>query len=351
MTRRAGIILAGGKGERFQTKLGSWQDKVLAEIDGKPLLVQAIENVSKITDEVIVCVNDRSRKEKYTEVLDRYGITSANLVIDEKIDNLGGPLLAIFSGLKASSSNFCLTLPSDMPFASEKVIEYMFRKAKGTRVVVPMWPNGRLETLVMVLETSCALEIADTLCQLRRPRSDDLIRGALNVIFVSNSGEIRNLDPKLKSFININSPEDLACLQPRHVGGDFSKDLHINYGELPVHELKELRKASNLSRKEKHLEASKIFSKCALTLEKNKSYFWTAISQENEGKSLLNLTKQQNKLDPSSEEVIEARLAFMRAAKSYGLETELHQKCRCVFLAERAKSDRLWCESTAKKLR
>ena len=34
-----------------------------------------------------------------------------------------------------------------MPFLQPKVADYLFREAEGFEVAVPMWPNGRLETL------------------------------------------------------------------------------------------------------------------------------------------------------------------------------------------------------------
>ncbi len=65
MVKRAALILAGGKARRFQTIDENWQDKALAELDGKPLLIHAVENVQGVVDEVAVCVNDEERKAKY----------------------------------------------------------------------------------------------------------------------------------------------------------------------------------------------------------------------------------------------------------------------------------------------
>ena len=85
-------------------------------------------------------------------------------MVDEKISHISGPNVAIMSGLKAVQADYCLTLPCDMPFLQPKVAEYLFNEAEGFEVVVPMWPNGRLETLIMVLERPSALEITETLC-------------------------------------------------------------------------------------------------------------------------------------------------------------------------------------------
>ena len=322
MAKRAAIILSGGRAERFQSDKETWQDKALVELFGKPLLVHAVENVQDFVEETVIIVNDANRKARYSEVLTSHHIKSARLLVDEKINHLGGPLVAIFTGLKSVEADYCLTLPCDMPLLQPKVAEYMFNAAKDYRLVVPMWPNGRLETLMMVLERKSVLRIADTLYYLKRPRSDDIIRGALNVLFISTTGEIRTLDPELKSFVNINQREDLAQLQPRRVQGPATENMRLNLGSLPTLELQQLRDAAALATEGKFPEVSIIFSSCATNLEREKSFFWAAISRENEGKNLLKWAQQQNKPEQASR----GKKALLKAASNYGLEAEMHEK-------------------------
>ena len=350
MTRKAAIILAGGKGERFQSEPDIWQDKALAPLFGKPLLVHAVENVREVVDEIVVCVNNEKRKAQDAKVLEEYSLGNVKLVVDEKCDHLGGPLVGIFTGLKSVEADYCITLPGDMPLMQPKVAKYMFDKAKKALVVVPMWPNGRLETLNMVLQKPSALQIAQTLCQLERPRSDDLIRGALNVFFAATMGEISSFDFELKSFVNINSREDLAKLQPRRVEGSVKENLHIKRGNLPTSELQQIQEAATLYKEHKLQEASIIFSACASRLEKENSLFWAAVSRENEGKSLLSLSKQQNEPELSAEQAPEGKRALLKAAVTYGLEAKMHEECCSVFLADRARSDKAWCEARANRL-
>ena len=54
MTKRAALILAGGKARRFQLKDEKWEDKALAMLSGKPLLIHAIENVVGVVDEIAI---------------------------------------------------------------------------------------------------------------------------------------------------------------------------------------------------------------------------------------------------------------------------------------------------------
>ena len=142
MTERAAIILSGGKSERFQGKQQKWQDKALTDFLGKPLLIHMIEKVQGFVEEIVVIVNDEKRKKRYSRVLREYQARNVKLFIDEQIDNLGGPLVAILTGLKSVDAEHCLTLPCDMPMVKPEVIEYLFDMGKESCVVVPMWPNA-----------------------------------------------------------------------------------------------------------------------------------------------------------------------------------------------------------------
>ena len=345
MAKRAALILAGGKARRFQTIDAIWRDKALAELNGKPLLIHAMENVKDIVDEIVVCVNDEERKAKYVKTLGQYAIKNVRIVIDEKISHISGPNVAIMSGLRAVQSDYCLTLPCDMPFLQPKVAEYMFNEAEEFDVVVPMWPNGRLETLIMVLERQNSLEITDTLCQLKRPRSDDIPRGASKTLLISPVNEIKALDPELKSFININSKEDLTRLQTRRSYGPVKENVHLNMGVFSVSDLQLLRKGAKLLQENNLLEAQKTFATCASNLEACDSFFWSGVAEENQGETLFTLSQKQTESELAAELDFAGKEAYLRAANNYRVESKIFESNRCLLLAERAFADKAWCES------
>ena len=347
MTKRAAIILAGGKARRFQTTQDKWQDKALAELDGKPLLVHAIENIGDVAEEVVVVVNENeSRISQYHEVLQKYHIENARIVTDLKIKNLSGPLVAILTGLESVDANYCITVPCDMPLLNRKVAKYLFSEIKGSYVAVPMWPNGRLETLLMALDRKNTLAIADVLSQLGRAHPDDIIRGSAKTLFVSPLGKIKELDPDLCSFVNINSQEDLSCLQPRQGQGSDPENLRLNLGALSVEEIQRLIYASLKKDSNDFLEASKTFSDSADGLEREKSFFWAAVSREFEAKCLLSFFEHCG----NSVLIGGIKDAFLKAAQNYGSEAKIYQENRCYWLAERAMADKSWCEMRAEKL-
>jgi molybdopterin-guanine dinucleotide biosynthesis protein A len=345
MTKRAAIILAGGKAHRFQCKREEWQDKALAKLLGKPLLIHVVENARGVVDEVVVCVNDETRKTKYADALKKHNTVNVKLVVDEEISHVSGPNVAILTGLKSTKADLCVTLPCDMPLLKPKIIKYLFDTRADAQVAVPMWPNGRIETLVMILERGKAAEIIETLCQLRRPRGIDIIRGASKVLFISPLAEMRALDPKLKSFVNVNCPEDLSKLKIRPAHGIITENFEATLGALVMPELQHLREASALRNENEFAEASTIFSSCAAKLEKQKSSFWGGISREKEGETLLAWSQLQEEPEIAAKLDFKGKNAFLAAATNYMLEAKVHFEGNCRFLADRARADKAWCES------
>ena len=345
MTKRAALILAGGKALRFQSKGKKWVDKALAKLSGKPLLIHAVENVQGVVDEIAISVNDEGRKVKYAQILKEYALTDIQIVIDEKNNHISGPNVAMMSGLKMVQADYCLTLPCDMPFLQPTVADYLFNKAEGFQVAIPMWPNGRLETLIMVLERRSSLEITDTLCKLKRPRSDDIPRGASKILFVSPVNHIKTLDPKLKSFININFKEDLNRLQTRRTHGSVTEDLQVKLGVLSISDLRLLREGAEMFQSGKLSEAQSTFASCTSNFEVSNNFFWAAVSGENQGEALLKLSQQQLDPEAATELDFESKEVFLRAANNYRIEAEIHEENRCRLLAERALADKSWCES------
>ena len=347
MTKRAAIILAGGKAKRFQTAKDNWQDKALAELNGKPLLIHAIEHIQEIVEEIIVVVNEnKSRIIQYHNVLEKYNAQKTRIVTDLKIKNLSGPLIAILTGLKSTTADTCITIPCDVPMLNRKVAEYLFNEINDSFVAVPMWPNGRLETLLMVLERKKTLEIANVLCQLDRSHPDDILRGSLKTLFVSPLGQIKVLDPSLCSFVNINCQEDLCSLRPRHEQGQFVENVRLNLGVVPGEKIKDILAGSSKRDNADFLEASKIFAGCAMNFEEESQVFWAAINREYEAKSLLGLFEQNNEFEIKKD----IKDALLKAAVNYGLEAKIYEKNRCYLLAERARADKSWCEMQAEKI-
>jgi molybdopterin-guanine dinucleotide biosynthesis protein A len=345
MVKRAALVLSGGKARRFQTLHQSWQDKALALLEGTALLVHVVKNVADRVDQVVVCVDNEERKARYHEILESHQL-EVKIVVDEpsKID--GGPNAAILTGLKAAQADFCMVIPCDMPFVKPNVSNYLFNLSEDFEIVVPMWPNGMLESLIMVFQRSIGLEIVQTLCQLKRSRPSDIPRATSKTLLVSPLKTIKNLDPNLESFININTKEDLEKLQTRNLQGPIQQDVLLNREKILVSDLQLLREADKMCQEGNFRGAQEQFDLCRSRFEECGNFFWAALASESKGEALLKqaqLLKIKETVNISQTVLkleVKCKEAFAAAVNNYHNEATLYEKNQCVRLLERTIADK-----------
>ncbi|MCW3982862.1 MAG: molybdenum cofactor guanylyltransferase [Candidatus Bathyarchaeota archaeon] len=347
MPKRAAIVLAGGSARRFQIPNQPWQDKALAEIDGTPLLVHVIKNLRDIVDEVAVCTNTKDRQTTYAKTLETYGVDNVEFVLDPQNSPVKGPLLAIKSGLDAVSADYCLTVSVDMPCLKPTVADFMFNIAAGFDVAVPMWPDGKLETLLAVLKRETCLEITETLLALKQSRADTIFRGARSLLLVSPLEEIIKLDPDLKSFININTKDDLNNLPKRSTQGAIKGRQELEWA-FSLSSLQVLRGGLDAVNKGSYSQAVQAFSRC--TTELKKTSFWAGVSNQQLGETKL----AEAGLNSSTKDLVLAKMhakeCFILAGKNFDAEAKLYEEKKCKALADRALSDKKTCETKAEKV-
>jgi molybdopterin-guanine dinucleotide biosynthesis protein A len=332
MATRAALILAGGNATRFQAADQSWMDKALAQIDGKPLLLHVIENLKGTVDKIVVCVNDQQRVATYRQLLEKYGVGDVEFVVDQKESPIKGPLLAITSGLAAVDTDYCLVIPTDMPFLDAKVADYLLKACAGYEAAVPMWPDGTVETLLMALERKSCLEVSQTLVALNRANADAIIRATGAVHLVTPLKEICKIDPELRSFVNINSQEDLANPKTRSTEGLVRDDVCFERGKVQVAQLRQLREAQKLLAEGRCFDVQNVLATLASAFEANRHYFWAAVGEEKLAEAQLGRAKTAI-----------AKQTYTRAAENYAKEATLYEVNGCTTLAERAQSDKAFC--------
>lgn len=94
-----------------------------------------------------------------------------------------------------------------MPFLSRRLVEYMLEVAPGYDVAMPRLENGQLEPLHAVYAQSCVAPIEALLAQGSLKIDRFLDRVAVRYV---EEAELTRLDPAHLSFLNINTPADLA---------------------------------------------------------------------------------------------------------------------------------------------
>jgi molybdopterin-guanine dinucleotide biosynthesis protein A len=194
---RTAIILAGGRSQRLKA------DKGLINLAGKPLILHVIERIEDLVDEIIVCVKTDTQLSLYSQVLPK----KSKLVSD--IQGFPeGPLTGTLTGLMNAKGKYSLILPCDTPFISKKVASLLFDVAVGVDAAIPRWPNGYIEPLQTVYMTKPALEAARRAINDNNLKMQSMISLLKRVRYISTI-VIREIDPKMLTFLNINTPLEL----------------------------------------------------------------------------------------------------------------------------------------------
>ncbi len=190
-----GAILAGGKSRRMG------QDKAWLDLgDGVPLVRRVAAALARVADDLIVVANDpRYIELGHPVVPDRYGATGA----------FGG----IATAVSAARGELVCVAACDMPFPSPDVYALLLRLVEEYDVAIPRI-EGEYETMHAVYRRTClpAMERALARQELRVVSffPDVKVRDV-------SAEEIRAVDPELRSFTNLNTPEELE--RARALGG------------------------------------------------------------------------------------------------------------------------------------
>ncbi len=185
------VVLAGGMSRR----LG--RNKAVEFFDGETLIRRAIGRLRQVAGNIMVVAND---EERITELNLPDDVTA---VIDEYPGK--GPLAGIYTGLKASSTEWNVFCACDMPFLNPRLYRALLSKRDSHAAVVPI-VDGRPEPVHAAYSRACLGPIGEKLA------ADDLkIAGFFKDVSVRyfTEDEVRAIDPDLLSFFNINTQQDL----------------------------------------------------------------------------------------------------------------------------------------------
>jgi len=183
-----GIILAGGSGSRM-----NGADKSQLVVNNRPMLDRNIEKLRKWFSQVLIVTN-RQRCYDYPDV---------KQIIDERAGC--GPLMGLYSGLRASGHKLNFVMACDMPHVSQDMVQLLMDNTKDADVVVPMI-NGYYEPLLAIYNKSVIPAIEESIENELFKVVDFYDKVRVGRV---KENEITAIDPELLSFMNINTTHDL----------------------------------------------------------------------------------------------------------------------------------------------
>ncbi len=193
MNPPAGIILAGGRSQRMGT------NKALLPLPGQAsetFLAHLVSTLAPLCAELLIVARDQTQ---FTHV----ALPGTRLVFDEKPG--GGPLIGLYSGLNAMQATTALVVAVDMPFIQPSLLTFLLDCYQPDTLIVPV-VEGVPQVLLALYPRSILPHIETLLQQGKRaPRA---LLGIAPVHYIEEA-QLRQVDPQLRSFVGINTPQDL----------------------------------------------------------------------------------------------------------------------------------------------
>ncbi len=181
-------VLAGGQSLRMG------EDKSFVPLSGRPLVEHTLERVSRLGLPVHIITNQPA-------AYSQYGLPMFTDVIPAK-GSLGG----LYTALTRSPTPWTLCVACDMPFLNVALLEDLLARRDLCDAVVPV-VEARPQSLHAVYHLRCLGPMHDAL--LRDDLKIQRLFRRISVHFVAET-HLRAIDPNLRSFMNVNTPDELA---------------------------------------------------------------------------------------------------------------------------------------------
>ena len=185
-----GVIIAGGKSRRLGI------DKRFLEIGGRPCIQRVIDAYQGLFKEVLIVA----------DAPEPFMSLGAKVVVDliPGRATLGG----LYTGLHFAAHDRVFAAASDMPWLSPATIRVVLDQALSGDIVIPDLA-GKLQPMHAVYAKTC-LPVLRSLVEAGRLKVQDLCMSPQLQVHRIPEAAFRDVDPELRSFFNINTPDDLA---------------------------------------------------------------------------------------------------------------------------------------------
>ncbi len=187
------VILAGGANKRFNGKT-----KANIQISGVRIIARTIKILHELFDDIIIVTNTPEEFKGYKHY---------TLVPDE-IKNVG-PLGGIHAALKVAKNDAVFVFASDMPCISSGIVKkhIEFYNKRKCDAAIPRIKDFK-EPLHAIYNKNIFENLNNFLNGANKYSIENFIKD-LNVRYHN----LDDLEEYRKAFININTPQDLSCME------------------------------------------------------------------------------------------------------------------------------------------
>ena len=176
------------------------ETKALIDIEGIPIMNRIYTLFRALFQEIIIVTN---QKELFSGLDAKF--------YSDLVPN-GGILAGLYTGLFFSAYAYSFCVACDMPFLNRSVIQYLISKIDDSDVIVPRTQDG-LQPLHAIYSKNCLGPIRTTIDKGSYRIIDFYSMVKIKTI---EEHEFRSLDPRMESFVNLNTPEELRLIRRRN---------------------------------------------------------------------------------------------------------------------------------------
>jgi molybdopterin-guanine dinucleotide biosynthesis protein A len=182
------LILAGGENRRIPFI------KAFLQVEGRSIIESNVELLKGIFDRVIISTND-------PEIYFYLGVLLVGDVMEER-----GPMTGILSAMNLPGAAEVFVTACDMPFINGILTRYMIdRWESGREALIPVF-KGKPQPLFGIYSRKIAVAMEESIRRGYRGLIDFL--GSRDVLYIEEK-EVRNIDAEGRSFVNINTIDDV----------------------------------------------------------------------------------------------------------------------------------------------
>jgi len=186
-----GVVLAGGQGSRM-----GGVDKGLQAFRGKPMVAHVLERLAPQVDEILVNAN------RNVELYAGFG----HRVIADEIAGFAGPLAGFERGLAHAKGALVATAPCDSPFLPADLVARLRSALEAAHADLAVAKTGeQAHPVFCLMRRDVHASLRDFLAGGQR--KIDRWYAGLAVVEVA-------FDDEAQAFLNINTREELAGLEP-----------------------------------------------------------------------------------------------------------------------------------------
>jgi molybdenum cofactor guanylyltransferase len=179
------VILAGGLARRMRG-----QDKGLIEINGRPLIEHIIDALNCQVGTILI--NANRNLDQYR----RFGCP----VIEDIMDDFFGPLVGMASGMRATETDYLLSVPCDSPFIPPILAKRLFRDLLDQEAAISVAHDStRMQPVFALLRKTLLPNLMTYL--------DDGGR-KIDTWYAKHQVARTDFSDWPNAFININTPEE-----------------------------------------------------------------------------------------------------------------------------------------------